>query len=198
MVRYILQGAFESRQNAGEPIDDLDEAFQPSTQLSTQPFTMAGARDKKRDSLLDDEGEFIEHDEAHGVFRSPRPSITLQELQERESKKHSGDGKEEASPGGSAIRGGVCEGCPLDDLWRAQEGDIGGNPRLFVGSAALDAEAQKAWEEAATEKYDEINWRDEDVFDDSEPEDLISDDLGTEDSEEASSDYGRDLKHERP
>lgn len=191
MVHYILQGAFESGQDAGEPIDDLDEAFRPSTQLSTQPFTMAGARDKKKDSLLEDEGEFIEHDEAHGVFRSPRPSITLQELQERESKRHSGDGKnEEASPGGSAMRGGVCGGCPLDDLWRAQEVDIGGNPRLFVGSAALDAEAQKAWDEAAMEKYDEINWRDEDVFNDSEPEDLISDALETEGSE-GSSDYGR-------
>lgn len=188
MVRYILQAAFESKQNASEPIDDLDEAFQPSTQLSTQSSAMAGAQERKRDSFLEGDGEIIEHDEAHGVFRSPRPSITLQELQERESRKDSGGGdNEEASARGSAMRGGIFGGRPLSDLWRAQEMDVGGDPRLFGGSAALDAEAHDTWDEAASDKYD---WMYEVVFSDSEAEDAVSDDLKTEDSEEASSDGG--------
>lgn len=190
-----MQEAFQNLQNSEEPIDDLDEAFIPSTLLYTQSFTMAGAQGKKRDSFLEGEGEFIEHDEAHGVFRSPRPSITLQELQERESKKHSGGGdNEEASPGGSAMRGGIFGGCPLNDLWLAQEMDIGGDPCLFAESAALAAEAHKAWDEAATEKSTDLNSEDEDVFIDSETDDaddVISVDSETEDSQEAPSDGGR-------
>lgn len=167
MVYYILQqGAFESTQNAREPIDDLDEAFRPSAQLST----MDGAQDKDTGLLDDDDdGELIEHDEAHGVFRSPRPSVTLQELQERESRKHSGGGdSKEASASRSDMRGGIFGGNPLNDLWKAQEMDVGGDPRLLAGCAAFDAEAHQAWNEAAREKYTETNWRDEDVFSDSE------------------------------
>lgn len=174
MVRYILQGAFESTQNAGEPIDKLDEAFRPSTQLST----MDGAQDKGTGSLLDDDepGEFIDHDEAHGVFRSPRPSITLQELQERESRKHSGDGdSKEASASHSAMRGGVFGGNPLSDLWKAQEMDVGGDLCLL---AASDAEAPQTWDEAAGK-----NWREEDVFSEPETEDVTFEDWEMEDAE---------------
>lgn len=182
-------------QSAGEPIDDLDEAFQPSTQLAT----MDGAQDKDTGSLLDDDdGEFIDHDEAHGVFRSPRPSVTLQELQERESRKHSGDGdSKKASASRSAMRGGIFGGDPLNDLWKAQEMDVGGDPGLlagFAGCADLNAEAHRAWDEAAREKHNEINWRDEDVFSDSDTEDIIFDDSDMEDAEEACSDGGRNLE----
>lgn len=153
-------------QNAMDPIDALDDAFQPSTQLAT----MDGAQDKDTGPLLDDDdGEVIDHDEAHGVFRSPRPSVTLQELQERESRKHSGDGdSKEASASRSAMRGGIFGGHPLHDLWKAQEMDVGGDPRLLAGYAALNVEAHQAWDEAAREKHNETNWRDEDVFSDSE------------------------------
>ncbi|KAG6365015.1 hypothetical protein INS49_006621 [Diaporthe citri] len=157
---------------------------------------MDGAQDKDTGSLLDDDdGEFIDHDEAHGVFRSPRPSVTLQELQERESRKHSGGGdSKKASASPFAMRGGIFGGNPLNDLWKAQEMDVGGDPCLLAGSAVLDAEAHRAWDEAAREKHNEINWRDEGVFSDSETEDLVFVDSDMEDAEEASSDDGRNLE----
>lgn len=193
VVRHILQGAFQGTQIGGEPIDELDEAFRPSTQLSTQPARMAGARDKKRDSLLEDDGEVIEHDAAHRVFRSPRPSITLQELQElheRESGKQLGDGASEHgdTPGHSAMRGGIFGGDPLHDLWLAQEMDVGGLSCLLASSVVLDTEAHEAWEEAAKEKHGEGDWRAEDVFIDSETEDVTFGDGEMEDAEEAFSD----------
>lgn len=178
-------------QNAGEPTNDLDKAFRPSRQLST----MDGAEDKNTGCLMEGDGEFIEHDEAHSVFRSPRPSVTLQELQERESRKQScHDNAEGASRSPSAMRGGVFGGNPLHDLWLAQEMDVGGDPCLLAGSATLDPKAYETSDKTAMGEYKETSWKDEDVFSDSETEDVIFDDSEMEDAEEASSDDGRDSK----
>lgn len=189
MASYFFQGAAESIQNTGEPIDDLDNAFRPSTQL----LTMGGERAKKTGPSMEGDGELIDHDEAHRVFRSPRPSITLQELQElheldklrelreRESRKHSGDGASgQGTTGHSAMRGGIFGGAPLDDLWLAQGQDVGADlgEDFYAGSAALDAEAHKAWDEAAREEYQETAWWDACVFSDSEAEDVTSGDSG--------------------
>jgi len=189
VASYFFQGAAESIQNTGEPIDDLDNAFRPSTQL----LTMGGERAKKTGPSMEGDGELIDHDEAHRVFRSPRPSITLQELQElheldklrelreRESRKHSGDGASgQGTTGHSAMRGGIFGGAPLDDLWLAQGQDVGADlgEDFYAGSAALDAEAHKAWDEAAREEYQETAWWDACVFSDSEAEDVTSGDSG--------------------
>lgn len=199
-TRYISQGAVESVQDVeeptNEPIDDLDNAFRPSLQPWTGTSTMDGTQEKNTRFSLEDDGELIKHDEAHGVFRSPRPSITLQELQELESRRrsaHGASGEARGSP--SDMRGGIFGGCPLDDLWEAQEMDVGGNPELFAGCVALAEEAHKEWEEAWREKHNDTDWRDsewrdETVFSESEAEDEESDELKTETTEEASSDDG--------
>lgn len=43
-----------------------------------------GARPGLDDHVCPEDLEFVEHDAAHGVFRSPRPSITLSELQQQQ------------------------------------------------------------------------------------------------------------------
>lgn len=187
MVRYFFGEATASTQNTSEPIDDLDNAFLPSTQL----LTMDREQVKNVGSLVESDGEFIDHDEAHRVFRSPRPSITLQELQEmqkmhelrelreRGSGKHSVDGAGgQGPPSESAMRGGIFGGDPLGDLWLAQGQDQGADLDLSEGSAALDAEAHKAWDEAAREKHRENDEWDECAFSDSEAEDVTSGDSG--------------------
>lgn len=196
MASYFFQGAAESIQNTGEPIDDLDNAFRPSTQLLTMGGERAKKTGPKTGPSMEDDGEFIDHDEAHRVFRSPRPSITLQELQElheldkldklqelreRESRKHSGDGASgQGTTGHPAMRGGIFGGAPLDDLWLAQGQDVGADlgEDFYAGSAALDAEAHKAWDEAAREEYQETDWWDACVLSDSEAEYVTSGDSG--------------------
>lgn len=178
MVRYALEGAAESTPDTDELLDHLDNAFRPSTER----LLWGGKRGKNVDSSKEDDGEVIDHDDAHRVFRSPRPSLTLQDLREQEHREHSGDvDSGQGTTSGSAIRGGIFGGSPLDDLWLAQKRDLGGDPGLYAGSATLGAEeAHRAWEEAAREeKYEEeINWRDECVFIDSEAEDITSGDSG--------------------
>ncbi|KAI3401222.1 hypothetical protein diail_11928 [Diaporthe ilicicola] len=186
-----------SVQDGGELIDQLDDAFQPFSQpsmrASTQPSAVEVAEDEDEgSSIFKCDAEVIQHDEARGVFRSPRPSVTLAELQEREAaeKLSHGAGKDgkDAAPGKASIRGGVFGGNPWDDLWLAAKNDVGSDASRFRESLDLDAEANKAWEEAAAEKYDEIDWKDEDVFYDSD--DMVFDDSEVEVIEEASSDEG--------
>lgn len=43
-----------------------------------------GAKPGLDDDACPEDLEFVEHDAAHGVFRSPRPSITLSELQQQQ------------------------------------------------------------------------------------------------------------------
>lgn len=43
-----------------------------------------GTQARLDDDTFQEDLEFIEHDAAHGVFRSPRPSITLSELQQQQ------------------------------------------------------------------------------------------------------------------
>lgn len=183
MARYIFQGAAESTQGTTvDPIDELDNAFQPSVQQ------LSGAkRDKNVTPLKEDDGELIYHDEAHGVFRSPRPSITfqdlqdLQKMQEYELKRRSGGASSgQATTRHPAVRGGSFGGSRLNDLWLAQEGDLGADSGLYAEGAVLGAEeAYQAWEAAAREKYEsEIDWWDECVFSESEAEDITSGDSG--------------------
>lgn len=178
----VLQGSAEIMQGTVDPIDELDNLFKPSTH-----YLLGGKPDEKAASLKEDDGEVINHDEAHRVFRSPRPSITLHDLQELqklrepELKEHSGDGASgQITAGGSSMRGGLLSGSPLHDLWLAHTTDLGAHPGLYAGSTVLDAEeAYQAWEEAAREKYEEVldRWE-ECVFSDSEAEDITSGDSG--------------------
>lgn len=177
MVSYADQAAAESKHNTDELIDDLDKAFRPST----QPLLLGGKPDKKVVPSEEDDGEVIDHDEAHRVFRSPRPSLTLEDIQQLqdlrkgEPRKHPGDGASgQGTTSDSTMRGGgIVGGSPSDDMWLAHKRDLGGDP-----GAALDAEeAHQAWEEAAREKYEEEvdSWTGC-VFSDSETEDSTSSD----------------------
>lgn len=120
----------------------------------------------------------VEHDRATGVFRSPQPSMTLSEIRGREIKKdliRSGqvlveeavwldedleDTQSDALHSDSAlddvaIRGGLDGGNPWDDLWMAQERDVGADLPAFDQSTE---DAQIAWEEAAESKHDDEEW----------------------------------------
>lgn len=113
------------------------------------------------------------------MFKSPRPSVTLSEIQRREVKKglsQCGDAYEdealwledntEVTPGDISngcgdqdnvvVRGGHGNN-PWDELWMAQGLDIGADPSVFEHGSA---EAQKAWEETALIKHDDEEWND--------------------------------------
>lgn len=192
----MLQGASRAIHEDGGLIGHLDNAFQPSVQepftqaskqASTQLSTVDGAKDDDAAFLSDIDAEMIQHDEAPAVFRSHRPSFTLAELQEREATGISRQGAgDKPAPGDSAIRGGVFGGNPWDDLWMAEKIDAGSDASRFQESADLEAEAHKAWEEAALERND-MDWDDGEVFYDSEMEDLAFTDSDLEDAEEVSS-----------
>lgn len=122
----------------------------------------------------------VEHDEANRVFKSPRPSVTLSEIQRREVRKglsQCGDAYEdealwldddlETTPGDVfdgcgdqdkvVVRGGGSGTNPWDELWIAQGLDVGAESCVFDQSTA---EAQNAWEEAALMKHDDEEWND--------------------------------------
>ncbi|KAJ0118431.1 hypothetical protein J7T55_009214 [Diaporthe amygdali] len=169
---------------AHEPVNYLDDAFEPST----QPSMLDGANDNDADFLSEVDAEVIEHDEAHRVFRSPRPSVTLSELQAREVQENlSLVAREQATEDESAGRGGVFGGNPWGDLFLAQEVDAGADESVFDQSKALEAEAEvhNVWEEAAAERDDEVNSEGGSAFDDLEAEPVL---IELEDAEEASSD----------
>jgi hypothetical protein len=169
------------KQDSDELINSLDNAFTPTTHLLLE----GGERSMKTAPMTGGEGELINHDEAHRVFRSPRPSITLQELQElhelreRGSRKHSDDSASApGTPSHLAMRGGLFGEGLFDNLWLARAQHLGGGLGLHMGSAALDAEAHKALEEAAWEEHDEMGWWDVCAFSDSQAEDVASGDSG--------------------
>lgn len=138
------------------------------------------------DELNPDDIEIIEHDEAHGVFRSPRPSQTLDELQQSQIREllmkgcsTEGDNVEGSTEAWntqpshadltphqdtSGFLGHITEdsnpwklvGLPSDDHKGTCE--KGG---IFVSSAApvlaLDSvDEQSAWEETAVDRQEEM------------------------------------------
>lgn len=137
---------------------------------------------KRRRPFPEESFLLVEHDRASGVFRSPRPSVTLSEMQQRELRDDLTqlgdvpgaeavwlDGDLDFTPrgglhgvGGDAqdsmiVRGGASRDNPWDELWMAQELDFGAASSIFDPSTA---EAQNAWEEAAVMKHDDEEWHD--------------------------------------
>lgn len=124
----------------------------------------------------------LEHDQAIGVFRSPRPSIMLSEIQRRQVVKdlaqdsdalvekgiwldghlevastHSSDAlRDEVAEGDVNVRGGLYNGSPWADLWLAQEQDLGAEESSVFDESTT--EARNAWEEAVLKKHDDEEW----------------------------------------
>lgn len=168
MVSYPLHGGEEDTRVNPRASSDADNGCQPDHPLE-------GPSPLPEESFL-----VVEHDRAHGVFRSPRPSVTLSEMLQRELRydlTQSGDvpgddavwldGDLKFTPGdglngGDAqdsmvVRGGASGNNPWDELWMAQELDFGAESSVFDPSTA---EAQNAWEEAAVMKHDDEEWHD--------------------------------------
>lgn len=122
----------------------------------------------------------VEHDQADRIFKSPRPSVTLSEMQRSEVKKDLSryddacesqtlwlEHNYETPPGDSSdgigtqddmmVRGGGAQNNHWDELWMEQELDVGAEPFIFDQSTA---EAQNVWEEAALMKHDDEEWHD--------------------------------------
>ncbi|ROW14410.1 hypothetical protein VPNG_03939 [Cytospora leucostoma] len=54
------------------------------------------------------------------------------------------------------VRGGLYDGDPWNELWMAQERDLGAEESSVFDESTT--EARNAWEEAALEKHDDDEW----------------------------------------